>query len=92
MRKILLILGHPGEHSFCGALLKAYGEGAWQAGAEVREICVGRLSFDPNLSERYARREGSALEPDLQRVQEHLRWADHLAAHGSPQGIGKVRS
>ncbi len=74
--RVLIILGHPNKQSYCAALAAAYQEGALKAGAEVREICVSDLKFEPNLwggGERIV-----ALEPDVQRAQELIIWADHL--------------
>jgi putative NADPH-quinone reductase len=62
--------------SYCGAIARAYAEGARSAGAEVREINLGDLSFDPVL--RHGYNEAQALEPDLVEAQEAIRWADVL--------------
>lgn len=77
-KKVLLILGHPAEESFCEALINAYREGALQARAEIKEVWIGELEFNPNLGCGYKNREQMVLEPDLQRMQEWIRWADHL--------------
>lgn len=76
-KKILVILGHPQTDSFCGALYSAYIDGARKKGAEVREIKVGELEFDPVLWKGY--REDQALEADLMTSQRLIAWADHLA-------------
>lgn len=79
MQRTLLILGHPREDSFCGALSRAYLDGAGQAGAEVRMIHVGALEFDPLLDRRKHPQEGAAgLEPCLLQAQEDMAWARHL--------------
>ena len=62
-KKILIILGNPHKDSFCGALAKSYRDGATDVGAEVREIVVGDLQFDPVLHHGY--RGIQDLEPDL---------------------------
>ncbi|MDQ1812350.1 NAD(P)H-dependent oxidoreductase [Massilia sp. CCM 9210] len=46
-QRVLLIQGHPdaGHAHLCGALERAYGEGALAAGHEVRHIQVAGLHF-----------------------------------------------
>lgn len=51
-------------------------EGARNTGAEVREIVISALDFDPNL--RYGYQKRMELEPDLQRAWETILWAEHL--------------
>lgn len=75
-KKILIILGHPDKTSFNAALAASYTDGAVVAGAEVREIFLGELAFDPILRSGY--KEKQALEPDLIAAQESIKWADHL--------------
>lgn len=48
-KKIAIINGHPTKDSFNSGIVKAYKEGAEQSGAEVREITIADLSFNPNL-------------------------------------------
>ena len=75
-KKILIINGHPDAESYNFALAEAYKKGALSAGAEVSEIRVGSLNFNPNLQFGYRMR--THLEPDLLRAQEQIKWADHL--------------
>lgn len=75
-RNVAVILGHPDSTSLCGALARTYAEGARAAGASVREINLGDLTFDPVL--RHGYREAQALEPDLVAAQETISWADTL--------------
>lgn len=75
-KKILLILGHPNKETFCGSLLESYKKGALKAGAEIKEIFVGDLNFDPILHRGY--KEIQELEPDLVKAQELIKWAEHL--------------
>jgi putative NADPH-quinone reductase len=75
-KKILVILGHPDTESFCGALATAYIEGANAAAAEIRELRIGELNFDPILWKGY--KEIQELEPDLVRAQELIQWSDHM--------------
>jgi NAD(P)H dehydrogenase (quinone) len=75
-KKILVILGQPQRNSYNGALAQAYIEGARAAGAEVRELCLGEIKFDPCATTGAP--PGPALEPDLQQAQDSIRWAEHL--------------
>jgi putative NADPH-quinone reductase len=75
-KKVLIVLGHPNKESFCGALAASYREGAAAAGAEVRELDLGDLHFDPIL--RLGYKEIQELEPDLVAAQDSIKWADHI--------------
>ena len=75
-KKILVILGHPDEESFCGALAKAYIEGAKDSGNEVHTINLGELKFDPVLWKGYSKIQ--ELEPDLVNAQELMQWSNHI--------------
>ena len=74
--KITVLLGHPDVDSYCGSLARAYSDAARSAGAEVREINLAELTFDPVLWHGY--REIQQLEPDLLDAQDAIRWADVL--------------
>lgn len=76
MKKILIINGHPDKESFCAALAGAYKKGAQNSGAEVKEIIVADLQFNPNLQFGYRKR--TTLEPDLLEAREMIKWANHL--------------
>ena len=76
MRKILIINGHPNKDSFNFALAASYKKGAESSGAEIKEIVIAGLQFNPNLQGGYRKR--TDLEPDLLDAQEKIRWADHL--------------
>lgn len=76
MKKILVFLGNSTQDSFSGSLADAYEESALKAGHEVQRIDIGSLAFDPVLHRGY--KEIQQLEPDLLKVQETIRWADHL--------------
>ncbi len=76
-KRILLILGHPSDDSFCGAIAERYREAASGAGHEVRLLRLGELDFDPVLRNGYNREQ--PLEPDLLQAQQAIAWADHLA-------------
>lgn len=75
-KRILVILGHPANESFCGALADSYVKGAEAAGNEVRFISLGKLSFDPVLHNGYATIQ--ELEPDLVAAQIAISWAQHI--------------
>jgi NAD(P)H dehydrogenase (quinone) len=76
MKKILIINGHPNKDSLNFALAAAYKKGALKAGAEVQEIVIRDLQFNPNLQSGYQKR--TELEPDLLAAWEKIKWADHL--------------
>lgn len=76
MKRILVIMGHPGAQSLSSSLAKIYAQGARQAGAEVRELNLRELKFDPSLHEGY--QVIQELEPDLVAAQADLLWAEHL--------------
>jgi len=76
MKKILIINGHPNNNSLNFALSAAYIKGAVNAGAEVREIIIRDLKFNPNLQSGYQKR--TELEPDLLEAWEKIKWAEHL--------------
>jgi 1,4-dihydroxy-2-naphthoate polyprenyltransferase len=74
--KVLVILGHPREGSFCHALAGAYAEGASEAGADVRRLDLAALAFDADVHTPSPA--DQALEPDLHNAQAQIQWADHL--------------
>ncbi len=76
MKRILIINGHPDKESFNFALSEAYKQGAAQSDAEIKEITIRELDFNPNLQFGYRKR--TELEPDLLEAQDKLKWADHL--------------
>jgi NAD(P)H dehydrogenase (quinone) len=76
MKKILIIDGHPNKESFNSGLAIAYKKGAISSGAEVKEIVIRELNFNPNLQFGFQKR--TDLEPDLTESLEKIKWADHL--------------
>jgi putative NADPH-quinone reductase len=75
-QKVLIVQGNPDKDSLCQALAEAYKQGAGQTKAEVREINVRDIEFDPNLPHGY---KGEInLEPGLVDAQQSIAWADHL--------------
>lgn len=75
-KKIVIINGHPDRESFNFALAEAYKKGAISAGADIREINVRDLKFNPNL--KFGYRQRTELEPDLLAAQNTIKWAHHL--------------
>lgn len=75
-RKILVLLCHPDSHSFCGSLMQAFVEGASASGAEIRQLKLGELTFDPVLWNGYNKIQ--PLEPDLEKARALILWSDHL--------------
>ena len=75
-KKILIINGHPNKEAFNFGLAEAYKKGAESTGAEVKEIVIADLQFNPNLQFGYQKR--TPQEPDLLDSWEKIKWADHL--------------
>lgn len=70
-------MGNPNKEgtlsNFCA---DAYEAAAKAAGHEVRRSNIGDLRFDPILHKGY--RAIQELEPDLTKLQEDIRWCEHL--------------
>ena len=76
MKKILIINGHPNQESFNFGLVEAYKKGSSGAGAEIKEIVIKDLVFNPNLAFGYQQR--TELEPDLLDAWDKIKWAEHM--------------
>lgn len=76
-KRVLVIVGHPSSDSFCMALGERYIAQARQSGHEVHVLRLDELVFDPILHQGY--KQEQVLEPDLQRAQELIRWAQHVS-------------
>jgi len=76
MRRIMIVVGHPENNTFCEALAKAYKDGATGAGHEARLFSLAEMQFDPILHHGYRREQ--PLEPDLRAAYEYLTYCDHL--------------
>jgi putative NADPH-quinone reductase len=77
-KRIVIIQGHPDpdERRFGYALAAAYGEGAGQAGHEIKTIKVADLDF-PLLRTQQDFNSGEA-PPAIHDAQTSIAWADHL--------------
>lgn len=75
-KKIFILLGHPDCETLSGHLANSYENGAKNAGHEIRRANICDIKFDPILHKGY--KEIQELEPDLIKVQEDFKWADHI--------------
>ena len=75
-KKIFILLGNSDKDTNCGHFADTYEAGAISAGHEVKRLNIGDLQFDPILHKGY--KEIQALEPDLIKVQEAIKWSDHF--------------
>lgn len=76
MAHILVILGHPSSKSWNAALAQTYQQAALDAGADVRMLALGDISFDPILWGGFQSEQ--PLEPALIQAQQDIEWADHI--------------
>jgi NAD(P)H dehydrogenase (quinone) len=77
MAKIYILMGNPDSEGTLGNdIATSYAAEATAAGHEVRRANLGDLQFDPILHKGY--KVIQALEPDLLKVQEDMKWADHF--------------
>ena len=76
-KKIYILMGNPDkEDTMSSAVADTYEQAAKEAGHEVRRTNLGDLQFDPILHKGY--KTIQQLEPDLLKVQEDMKWADHF--------------
>ena len=75
-KQVLIIQGNPDKNSFCNALAESYKKGALRTKADVKEIHVGEIDFDPFLGFGYKKE--IELEQGLIDSQHMIKWADHL--------------
>lgn len=76
MKNILIINGHPNKNSLNFALAESYKKGALESGANVLEINICDLKFNPNLEFGYEKR--MDLEIDLIESLEKIKKANHI--------------
>ena len=76
LKKIFILNGHPDSEGMCRAIADTYEHSARDAGHTVERLNIGDMQFDPMLHKGY--RAIQALEPDLLRFQELVKWADHF--------------
>jgi putative NADPH-quinone reductase len=76
MKRIMVVVGHPQNNTFCEALGKVYRDAASAVGHEVRLFLLSAMAFDPILHE--GNRRTQPLEPDLQAAHQALKDCDHL--------------
>jgi len=77
-RHIAIIDAHPDPDAgrFNHSLVRAYAEGAREAGHEVHVIELGQLNFP--LIRSKADWESGKIPPALERAQDSIAWAEHL--------------
>ena len=76
VKKILIINGHPNTESLNFGFAEAYKKGALAGNAEVQEITISSLKFNPSLEFGYQKR--TELESDLVASWEKIKWAEHF--------------
>ncbi|MFC1720915.1 NAD(P)H-dependent oxidoreductase [Patescibacteria group bacterium] len=76
-KNVLIILGQGDSSTYYGALADKYEKGARDAGHNVKRINVSEMQFDPILHHGY--KIIQELEPDLLRLQNLIKWANHIA-------------
>jgi putative NADPH-quinone reductase len=76
-KKIYILMGNPDkEGTLSNALADVYEREAKAAGHEVRRANISDVQFDPILHKGY--KVIQELEPDLKKMQDDMRWADHF--------------
>ena len=76
MSKVMIVVGHPQNNTFCEALGNTYLKGAQSAGHDAQLFVLSQMKFDPILREGYHREQ--PLEPDLREAYIALAECDHL--------------
>lgn len=75
-KKILLILGHPDNESFCSAIAEAYLKSATAAGHDIKLLRLGDLPFQPSLLHGYRQR--TQWEPCQEAAWADIQWCNHM--------------
>ncbi len=73
---VLVINGHPRKNSLSDSFVQAYVAGAQTTGARVEVLTLVDLSFDLNVT--HIVHHHQKLEPDIERAQELIFWANHI--------------
>ena len=71
---IFVLCGHPDAGSLCGALADQAAKAAAARGADVRQMQLSSMAFDPNLSGGYKTQQEH--EPDIAAFLDAIRWCD----------------
>ena len=69
-------MGNPDTDTMSGYFAGVYRDAATAAGHEVRYTNLVDMKFDPLLHKGY--KVIQELEPDLVKIQEDIKWADHF--------------
>lgn len=76
-KKIVILVGHPDAgQTISNEFAMLYEAAAKKAGHEVKKFHLANMQFDPILHKGY--KEIQQLEPDLIKLQEAIKWADHF--------------
>lgn len=76
-KNIFILMGNPDKDgTLSNEFADHYEKEARAAGHEVRRANLGDLQFDPILHKGY--KVIQELEPDIKKVQEDMKWADHF--------------
>lgn len=76
MTRIMIVVGHAEQNTFCEALGRAYERGARTAGHHVDFFDLSRMNFDAILRGGYHKLQ--PLEPDLETARAALWECDHV--------------
>jgi putative NADPH-quinone reductase len=76
MARIMIVVGHAEQDTFCEALGRAYERGARAGGHRIDFFDLSRMNFDAIL--HFGNRKLQPLEPDLETARAALRECDHL--------------
>ena len=75
-RRIFILMANPDKDTMSNYFAGVYEKAAGDAGHDVRRTNLVDMQFDPLLHLGY--KVIQPLEPDLLKVQEDIRWADHF--------------
>lgn len=75
MKQVLIINGDPEKTAATSHLIMAYRKGAQEAGAQIKELTIIDLIFNPN---KQFNNRVTELEPDLKRALDMIMWSNHV--------------